>query len=74
MEARDTSSEKLNLLLDAFIGDNAIDWAREKVMSYERLMSYYRCAMMEVETKLNVLNEEFSLQYNRNPINSIQTR
>ena len=28
-------------------------------------MSYYRCAMMEVETKLNVLNEEFSLQYDR---------
>jgi putative GTP pyrophosphokinase len=30
--------------------------------------------MMEIETKLNVLNEEFSLQYDRNPINSIKTR
>ena len=29
---------------------------------------------MEVETKLNVLNEQFSLQYDRNPISSIQTR
>ncbi|MBO5195911.1 MAG: GTP pyrophosphokinase family protein [Clostridia bacterium] len=37
-------------------------------------MAYYRCAMMEIETKLNVLNEEFSLQYDRNPINSIKTR
>ena len=28
---------------------------------YRELMSYYRCAMMEVETKFNVLNEELSL-------------
>ena len=38
---------------------------------YRELMSYYRCAMMEVETKFNVLNEELSLQYDRNPIESI---
>jgi len=38
------------------------------------LMSYYRCAMMEVETKFNVLNEEFSLRYDRNPIQDIRTR
>ena len=29
---------------------------------------------MEVETKFNVLNEEYSLQYDRNPISSIKTR
>ncbi len=38
------------------------------------LMVYYRCAIMEVETKLKVLNEEFSLKHDRNPINSIKTR
>ena len=38
------------------------------------LMMYYRCAMMEVETKFKVLNEQFSTQYNRNPIESIKTR
>ena len=43
-------------------------------MPYRELMSYYRCAMMEVETKFNVLNEELSLQYDRNPIESIKTR
>lgn len=37
-------------------------------------MSYYRCAMMEVSTKFNVLNEELSLQYDRNPIETIKTR
>ena len=41
---------------------------------YRELMSYYRCAMMEVSTKFNVLDEELSLQYDRNPIEAIQTR
>ena len=46
----------------------------ETAMEFQRLMAYYRCAMMEIETKFKVLNEEFSLQYDRNPINSIKTR
>lgn len=41
---------------------------------YKELMSYYRCAMMAVETKFRVLNEELSLEYDRNPIESIKTR
>lgn len=38
------------------------------------LMSRYRCAIYEVETKFNVLNEQFSLEHDRNPIDSIKTR
>lgn len=38
------------------------------------LMNKYRCAIMEVETKLRVLNAEFSLQYDRNPFESIESR
>lgn len=41
---------------------------------YRELMSYYRCAMMEVSTKFNVLDEELSLQYDSNPIEAIKTR
>ena len=41
---------------------------------YKELMAYYRCAMMEVETKFKVLNEELSLEYDRNPIENIKTR
>lgn len=41
---------------------------------YKELMGYYKCALMEVETKFNVLNEELSLKYDRNPIESIKTR
>ena len=37
-------------------------------------MAYYRSAMMSMETKFQVLNEELSLQYDRNPIESIKTR
>lgn len=47
---------------------------RSYALPYRELMSYYRCAIMEVETKFNVLNEEFSLAYDRNPIESIKTR
>ena len=51
-----------------------IDWSKEIMNQYKRLMAYYRCAAMEVETKFNVLDEEFSLRYDRNPINSIKSR
>ena len=53
------------------------DLSEETLVQYRefsKLMAYYRCAMMEVETKLNVLNQEFSLRYDRNPISSIKTR
>ena len=41
---------------------------------YMELMNKYRCAIMEVETKLKVLNSEFSLQYDRNPFETIKSR
>ena len=41
---------------------------------YLRLMSYYSSAMLEVETKFKVLNIEFSNKFDRNPIESIETR
>ena len=40
----------------------------------QEMMSRYRCAIMEIETKFNVLNEQFSLLHERNPIESIKTR
>ena len=49
-------------------------WLEEYSLPYRELMSYYRCAMMEVETKFHVLNEDLSLRYDSNPIESIRTR
>ncbi len=41
---------------------------------FNRLMMEYTAAMMEVETRLKVLNTEFSINYNRNPFESIKSR
>ena len=54
--------------------NGAVEWLKETFDKFARLMTYYRCAMMEIETKFNVLNEEYSLAHDRNPISSIKTR
>ena len=38
------------------------------------LMTYYECAILEVKTKLDVLNKEFQANELRNPIETIKTR
>ncbi len=55
-------------IIKGLIDDNVIDLFQRNMMPLNQLMSYYRCAIMEVETKFKVLNEQFSLQYDRNPI------
>lgn len=54
--------------------EDIVEFARDNVKLFQELMSRYRCAIMEVETKFKVLNEEFSLQYDRNPIETIKSR
>ena len=61
-------------VVKTLINSNALDKIEDNMMPLKRLMAYYRCAIMEVETKFNVLNEEFSLEYDRNPIETIKTR
>ena len=53
---------------------NMLEFAMPQLQEYNKLMAYYRCAVMEIETKFNVLNEEFSLQHDRNPINGMMSR
>lgn len=54
--------------------DEHLEKIKEGSLPYARLMSYYKCAIMEVETKFKVLNEQFSLRYDENPIETIKTR
>ena len=61
-------------VVKTLVNSNALDKIEDNMMPLKRLMAYYRCAIMEVETKFNVLNEEFSLEYDRNPIETIKTR
>lgn len=46
----------------------------ETAKPFIELMMQNECALREVETKLNVLNDEFSTIYNYNPIETIKTR
>lgn len=50
------------------------EWIKSYSAPFKELMTYYKCAMMEVETKFRVLSEELSLEYDRNPIETIKTR
>ena len=71
----DTLNKQLDEeFLDVLFNEKVLEWSEPRIQSFNKLMAYYRCAMMEIETKLNVLNEEFSLQYDRNPINGVKSR
>ena len=60
-------------LIDIF-DNNSIQDFQQFMASSKDLMSCYRCAIMEIETKFRVLNERFSLTHDRNPIDDIQSR
>lgn len=67
-------NEWMKQRMEAFFSRNSADQIKEMIDALRGLMSYYRCAMLEIETKFRVLNEQFSLQHERNPIESIKSR
>jgi len=70
----------MDLSLDFFkkhfekLEDRFFGRINKRIEPLQKFMSYYRCALMEIETKFKVLNEEFSFLYERNPIDTIKTR
>ena len=46
----------------------------ESLEGFTQMMALYSCAILEVETKLNVLNAQFNAANEYNPIDSIKTR
>ncbi len=62
------------LIRESIMSDEFLDFMKKNNEPYETLLTYYRCAIMEIETKFNVLNEQFSIQYDRNPIETIKSR
>ncbi|MGM9968923.1 MAG: GTP pyrophosphokinase family protein [Anaeroplasma sp.] len=48
--------------------------AEEFFLAYKRMITFYECALLEVETKFKVLDKEYSNTYDRNPIEAIKTR
>ena len=69
LDARREEFVRQNLLSDEFL-----NFMQENRKPFNLLMSYYECAIMEIETKFKVLNHELSLEYDANPIESIKTR
>ena len=61
-------------LRQRFTSEETRTWIKEQSRPFRELMSYYRCALMEVETKFRVLNEELSLEGEANPIDAIESR
>ena len=41
---------------------------------FARFMTMYNCAIKEIQTKFEVLNDDFSVTYRRNPIEMIKSR
>lgn len=66
--------EKNKEKIESLFNQSAMELSRPVMQEFDTIMTYYKCAIMEAETKLKVLNEEFSVQYDRNPISTIKTR
>lgn len=72
---RDYINEKKNeILLGRLTSDDFQKFFKENTQTVQTLFTYSECAMMEVETKFRVLNEEFMLVYDHSPIETIKTR
>ena len=58
------------LELGTFLTEERPEQIMAQMKPFQQLMMQYECALQEVATKLNVLNAEFSLEYDRNPFES----
>ena len=63
-----------NFVRQSLLSDEFLNFMQQNKKPFNLLLSYYECAIMEVETKFRVLNHELSLEYDNNPIESIKTR
>lgn len=72
---KDRLKEKLPFIpeVSGVSPDQIIDLL-DSIIEYKELKMAYECAIREIRTKLEILNSEFQLKYERNPISSIQTR
>ena len=56
------------------LSNEALDFFENNKFPIDILYSYYVCAIMEIETKFQVLNKQYSMYYDRNPIETISSR
>lgn len=70
----DQSDTALAQRMLASVDDQTAEWAQKKAKELFQLLTHYKCAMMELETRFHLLNEEYLLEHGREPINSIKAR
>lgn len=68
------TDEELKLFNEVDIESDEFKNVMDFGNKFRQLMLMYRCAIKEVETKLEVLNDEFMTSKKRNPIDSIRSR
>ena len=51
-----------------------VDEFFDNAQEFSKLMMMYNCAIKEVTTKFDVLNDDMSVRYKRNPIESVKSR
>ena len=66
--------DRFRLKLMEAVDEETLEWAQKTSREFAKRMSYYKCAMLEVETRFHVLNEEYVLEHGRAPVNSIKSR
>jgi len=67
---RELQKSFVNRMLDDFENTEAEKYFK----NFQAFMMMYNCAIKEVKTKFEVLNDEFAVMNNRNPIEMIKTR
>jgi len=60
--------------IPAFADNADLEKIQEKFQGFQEFMMMYGCAIKEVRTKFEVLNDDFSVTYNYNPIEMIKSR
>lgn len=66
--------DRFRLKLMEAVDEETLEWAQKASREFAKRMSYYKCAMLEVENRFHVLNEEYVLEHGRSPMNSIKSR
>jgi len=70
----DMENELQKSFPERLVVDVGAQEALQKINNFQSVMMMYNCAIKEVRTKFEVLNDELSASSNRNPIEMIKSR
>lgn len=66
--------KKKEILVGRLTSDRFHKFFEENENQIQTMLTYYECAIMQIETKFKVLNQEFSLSREYSPIETIKSR